>query len=108
VKGVSADHDQPKQERCPRCGAPVLRALVGEVMALDVRADPTPIRLDQEAVLRAQGRLTWCLTLPSALLPQRIVWREPEHARPGRCPHTVLADHECPPPPALPTPWSWS
>lgn len=107
MKGVSADHDQPKQERCPRCGAPILRALVGNLMALDVRADPTPIRLGQVAALRAQGRLTWCLT-QSPVLPSRLLWRDPEHARSGKCSHAVLADHQCSPSPAIPASWSWS
>lgn len=107
MKGVRSDHDRPQAEPCPRCGAPVLRALVGNLMPLDVRADPMPIRLDQEAALRAQGRLTWCL-IKSPVLPSRLIWREREHIEAGRCTHAVVADHQCPPPPAIPSPWSWS
>jgi hypothetical protein len=104
VKGIRSDHDCPQSECCPRCGAPVLRALVGRMAALDVRADPRSVPQALEAVLRQQGRLTWCLD-QSAVLPSRLLWRDPEHAQSGKCSHVVLADHECQPQPAHSSIW---
>ncbi|WP_069883482.1 hypothetical protein [Streptomyces luteocolor] len=98
------DTSQPQNDRartqlCPRCRQPILRALVGHVAALDVRADPTPLDLAQEVAARLQGRTTYCLRVHPHL-PARLIHRGPEHIRAGRCTHLVVADHHCPRTPA--------
>lgn len=86
--------DKPRTQLCPRCRQPVLRALVGVVAAVDVRADPYPLSLRQEITARLEGRLTYCLRLHRLLKP-RLIHRGPEHIRAGRCTHIVVADHHC-------------
>lgn len=68
------------------------------VAAVDVRADPTPLDPVAEILARLDGRLTWCLdTHPHR--GDRIRWRNRWHIAAGPCPHTVIADHQCPPRP---------
>ncbi|MFF3324926.1 hypothetical protein [Streptomyces sp. NPDC002889] len=86
--------DRPRTQLCPWCKAPILRALVGHVAAVQVRADPRPLDLQQELAARLQGRLTYCLRLHPLLRP-RLLHRGPEHIRAGRCTHIVVADHQC-------------
>lgn len=91
---LAADH--VRHSVCRRCGAPVLTARAGRVAALDVRADPTPVDTVGEILARLDGRLTWYLVTPSAVLGyQRIVWR---HLWVPATPplHPVIADHTCP------------
>lgn len=97
--------DRPRAQQCPRCHQPILRALVGHVAALDVRADPFPLNQAQELAARLQGRMTYCLRLHPVLAP-RLLNRSPEHIRSGNCRHLVVADHHCTrkPAPAEPRP----
>lgn len=87
-------NDRARTQLCPRCRQPVLRALVGQTAALDVRADPYPLKPEQELAARLQGRTTYCLRM-RPYSPARITDRSPEHIRAGRCPHLVIADHHC-------------
>lgn len=87
--------DRAREQRCPRCKRPVIRALVGRVAALDVRADPTPLDPLAEIRARLDGRTTWCLVRRPHTEP-RLWWRDVEHIRAGHCTHEVLADHRCP------------
>jgi hypothetical protein len=86
--------DKVRTQLCPRCRQPILRALVGHVAALDVRADPKPLEPLEELAARMQGRTTYCLRIHPALKP-RLINRSPEHIRFGRCQHLVVADHHC-------------
>lgn len=86
--------DRARIQLCPWCRQPVLRALVGHVAALSVRADPVPLNAEQEFAARLQGRWTYCLRIHPALKP-RLIDRSPEHIRTGRCRHLVVADHHC-------------
>jgi hypothetical protein len=86
--------DKPRTQLCPRCRQPILRALVGRVLALDVRADPKPLNPREELAARLQGRTTYCLRIHPHL-PPRLLNRGPEHIRAGRCTHLVVADHHC-------------
>lgn len=97
--------DKPRIQSCPWCRAPVLRALVGHVAALDVRADPQPLAPQQELAARLQGRMTYCLRL-HPFLTARLIHRSPEHIRAGRCAHIVVADHHCTRKPGQPEPAS--
>jgi hypothetical protein len=88
---------------CPRCGADTLTARTPDrVAAVDVRADPTPLDPTGEILARLDGRLTWCLT-GGGHVPARLRWRGTEHIAAGRCTHTVVADHVCPPHPVQET-----
>jgi hypothetical protein len=97
-----ADHAQASAEHvrrqpCPRCGADTLTARTPDrVCAVDVRADPTPLDAVAEILARLDGRLTWCL-VQHEHTGDRIRWRDRWHIAAGHCPHTVVADHQCPP-----------
>lgn len=94
-------NDRTRVQRCPRCHHPVLRALVGRVAALDIRADPTPLDLHTELAARLAGRQSWCLAI-SKWAPPRLLNRGAEHIAGGLCTHIVVASHICtphPPPP---------
>jgi hypothetical protein len=103
-KPTAADHAQasaetPRVRPCPRCGADTLTARTPDrVCAVDVRADPTPLGPAAEILARLAGRLTWCLA-SGGHTPARIRWRGRWHIAGGRCTHTVIADHQCPPQP---------
>lgn len=86
--------DKARTQLCPRCRQPVLRALVGNAAALDVRADPKALDALEELAARLQGRTTYCLRIRPHL-PPRLTDRGPEHIRAGRCQHLVVADHLC-------------
>lgn len=86
--------DKARTQLCPRCRQPILRALVGHVAALDVRADPIALNAEQELAARLQGRTTYCLRIRPHL-PARLTDRSAEHIRGGRCTHLVVADHHC-------------
>lgn len=94
--------DLAKPAVCPRCNRPILTALVGNVAALTVRADPAPISATEEILALLEGRLTWHL-VATALGPARITWRLPTHIRAGPARHPVIADHACPPQPVQET-----
>lgn len=98
-------NDRPRTQLCPWCQQPILRALVGHVAALDVRADPKPLNPEQELTARLAGRLTYCLRLHPILRP-RLITRGPDHIRAGRCTHIVIADHQCTRKPDQPEPAS--
>jgi hypothetical protein len=99
---TAADHAEasaltPRLRPCPRCGADTLTARTPDrVCAVDGRADPTPLDATAEILARLAGRSTWCLT-GGGHTPPRIRWRGRWHIASGRCTHTVIADHTCPP-----------
>lgn len=69
------------RKACQHCGAKLLTARVGRVMALNVKVDTTPV-LDDRWV--SGDRLLWCWT------GRRLLWRDHK-----RCGHTTLAEHIC-------------
>lgn len=98
--------DRARIQRCPWCHQPIIRALVGNPCGLDTRTDPAPLGLAAELEARRAGRFTYCLRLHPHL-PPRLLNRGPEHIAAGRCPHVVVADHQCTrtaQPPAIPAP----
>ena len=95
IDTTSPQTDRPRTGQCPWCRQPILRALVGHLAALQVRADPFPLNPAQELAARLQGRTTYCLRLHPVLKP-RLINRSPEHIRGGLCRHLVVADHLCP------------
>lgn len=94
---IAASADLVKERACTRCGATLLCARAGRVAALDVRADPTPLDPTAEILALLDGRLTWCLV--ESPFGARIRHRDRWHIAGGRCTHTVIADHRCPPQP---------
>jgi hypothetical protein len=80
--------------RCPRCRAPILRQLVGQIVALTVTADLTPLSLEQQAALREPNRLIWCLR-SGEHTPRRLTWTGRDHPEP--CPFPHVTEHRCPP-----------
>lgn len=77
--------------RCPLCGAPVLKQLVGQRAALHVTADANPIPLEQAMALREPNRLVWCLAVRRSG-ERELLWR----CRTG-CGHGAVIEHRCPP-----------
>ncbi|MFI8853645.1 hypothetical protein ACIGW3_26115 [Streptomyces sp. NPDC053499] len=75
-----------------RCGAPVLRQLVGRRAALDVTADADPMPAAEAAALREDNRLDWCLRHPAGGPDLR--WADCHRAR-DPCPHPHVIDHQC-------------
>jgi hypothetical protein len=75
---------------CERCGAPVIKQLVGHRAALNVIADAEPIGREQVAALVEPNRLAWCLaTLHSGGAELRWrCWHD--------CGHDVVIEHRCP------------
>ncbi|MGW9437980.1 hypothetical protein [Streptomyces sp. NPDC055607] len=90
---IAAASDHARPGSCTRCGAPVLRARVGRVAALDVIADETPIDLPGEIQALLEGRLTWFLVTGGTFGASRIAWRNPLFAPHDK--HPVLRDHRC-------------
>ncbi|WP_225825652.1 hypothetical protein [Streptomyces naphthomycinicus] len=75
---------------CDRCGAPVLRQLVGHRAALKVTADAEPIPLPEARALMEPNRLAWCLvTLHSGDPDLRWQCR-------SKCGHSTVIEHRCP------------
>lgn len=96
---IAASTEHVRARPCPRCGADTLTARTPDrVGALDVRADPTPLSTIAEILARLDGRLTWCLD-HNPHIGDRIRFRDRWHIAAGRCTHTVIADHKCPPQP---------
>ncbi|MEO3851728.1 hypothetical protein ABGB09_29570 [Streptomyces sp. B8F3] len=89
--------DHAREHTCPRCGALVLVARAGRTAALDVTADPQPLRPLDEVHALLEGRMTWHL-VTGALGTRRITWRDIFAIRAGPARHPVLRDHRCPPP----------
>lgn len=76
---------------CVRCGAAVLKQLVGQRAALNVTADAEPIPAAEAMRLVEPMRLAWCLVrLRSGGLELR--WR----CR-SECDHGTVIEHRCPP-----------
>ncbi|MBH1939242.1 hypothetical protein I5Q34_34140 [Streptomyces sp. AV19] len=76
---------------CLRCGAPVLRQLVGRRAALSVVADAEPMTAADAFALREPNRLDWCLRELSTGPDLRWTARSP-----SPCPHPHVIDHRCP------------
>lgn len=74
--------DHASKSKCGRCGASVIKARAGLVMALDVRVDPEPV-LDDRWVL-GTDRMLWCRR------GKRMMWHDHK-----RCGNVVYADHAC-------------
>lgn len=55
------EHRGATQRTCERCGADVLRQLVGHRAALKVIADAVPLPLAAALALREPNRLVWCV-----------------------------------------------
>ncbi|MBQ1122606.1 hypothetical protein [Streptomyces sp. B15] len=85
-----------------RCGAPVLRQLVGRRAALDVTADAAPMPAPEAAALREDNRLDWCLRYPAGGGPD-LRWADCHRAR-DPCPYPHVIDHQCTGPAAPRTP----
>lgn len=94
--------DRVSVQRCRTCGQRVIRALVGRIGAIDVRADPELVGPAEEIAARLAGRWTYCLSIRPHL-PPRLLDRHQWHIASGRCTHTVVAQHHCPGRPAEPT-----
>ena len=75
---------------CDRCGAPVLRQLVGHRAALKVTADAEPIPLHAAQALLEPNRLAWCLVALHSGEPE-LRWQ----CR-TRCGHSTVIEHRCP------------
>ncbi|MFF0019135.1 hypothetical protein ACFYQQ_01015 [Streptomyces sp. NPDC005496] len=81
--------------RCPACGTPVHKELVGLRAALNVTADLTPLTPAEQAAVREPNRLIWCLRTNS-LGHRRLTWMEPWH--PPDCTRgDHVTEHRCPP-----------
>ena len=74
--------DHASKSKCGRCGAPIIKARAGLVMALDVRVDPEPV-LDDRWVL-GTDRMLWCRR------GKRMMWHDHK-----RCGNVIYADHQC-------------
>lgn len=82
-------------QRCPSCGTPVVKQLVGERAALNVVADLTPLTPTEQDEAREPNRLIWCLRT-NQFGHQRLLWLDPWH--PPDCTRGEhVADHRCPP-----------
>lgn len=93
-----------RARNCPHCGAPVIRALDGDLAALPATCQPQPVDTLGEALAVAASCDTYDL-IPAAgrlELDHRDHWRIT-----GRRKHPVLAEHRCgvtwPPDPTPPT-----
>lgn len=76
---------------CERCGAAVLKQLVGQRAALNVTADAEPIPLTDALRLVEPNRLAWCFVqLRGGGVELR--WR----CR-SKCQHQTVIEHRCPP-----------
>lgn len=78
-------------DRCPGCGAPVIRQLVD---VLNVTADAEPIPPGTDADHRGPDRLIWCLP-PARWSTPRLRWIY-RSTHPKDCPHPHHPDHQCP------------
>lgn len=88
---MSSNRSQGASSRsCDRCGAPVLRQLVGHRAALKVTADAEPIPLADALALAEPNRLVWCLArLHGSGVELRWYCRT-------ECKHVVVIEHRCP------------
>ncbi len=75
---------------CDRCGAPVLRQLVGRRAALNVTADAEPRPIAELLPLIEPNRLLWCLATLYSGAPD-LRWR----CR-TECAHATVIQHRCP------------
>ncbi|MCX5197193.1 hypothetical protein OOK31_25400 [Streptomyces sp. NBC_00249] len=78
--------------RCPRCRAPILRQLVGQIAALTVTADLRPLTPSEQAAVREPNRLIWCLR-GGEHTARRLTWTGRDH--PATCPHPHVTEHRC-------------
>jgi len=75
---------------CVRCGASVLKQLVGQRAALNVIADAEPIPLSDALRLAEPNRLAWCLAdLHGGGTELRWLCT-------GECAHATVIEHRCP------------
>lgn len=87
----AAGSNGARRTRCPRCGAPVLRQLVGRRAALDVVADAEEIPAAAAAALREPNRLDWCVRTVGGGPDLR--W--PGSTHPTDCTYPHVVDHVC-------------
>lgn len=80
--------------RCPGCGAPTIRQLVGQRAALHITADLAPLSLEEQQQLREPDRLIWCLH-QTTHGPPELRWITSWH--PADCPHPHVTEHRCEP-----------
>ncbi|KOG21772.1 hypothetical protein ADK36_12390 [Streptomyces viridochromogenes] len=76
---------------CERCGAPVLKQLVGHRAALNVTADAVPQPAEQLLPLTNPNRLLWCLVALHGG-GSELRWRCRHD-----CGHDAVIEHRCPP-----------
>lgn len=75
---------------CVRCGAPVLKQLVGQRAALNVIADAEPLQLAAALRMAEPNRLAWCLaTLHGGGTELRWLCT-------SECSHATVIEHRCP------------
>lgn len=82
-----------RRTRC-RCGAPVLRQLVGRRAAANVTADDGPMTAAQADALADENRLAWCLRTIGGVPDLR--WTDGPHTD---CLHPHVISHKCTAPP---------
>lgn len=89
-----ATSNEARTSRCPMCRQPVIRAFVE---GRDVRADPAPLDVAAELLVKLAGEWTFDLvrTWPGAAIA-RLCLRYPHHLTRRRYP--VLGIHRCPGP----------
>jgi len=89
-RGADSRRSAAGASTCVRCGAPVVKQLVGQRAALNVIADAEPIPLEQVHALVEPNRLAWCLVaLHSGGVELR--WRCRHD-----CAHEPVIEHRCP------------
>jgi hypothetical protein len=88
-----ASRQRSADSRCSACSAPTLTQWVGQVAAVKVTAELTPLTPEQQAAARTPDRLIWCLYKATEHTPARLRWIHSSH--PTACPHPHLAEHQC-------------
>lgn len=83
-------------QRCPSCGAHVIKQLVGHRAALNVTADLAPLTPAQQQAAREPNRLIWCLRTTS-LGQRRLLWLDPWHPPDCNRGGIHVTEHRCPP-----------
>jgi hypothetical protein len=89
--GVDSRRSAAGDTACVRCGAPVIKQLVGQRAALNVIADAEPIPLADALRLVEPNRLMWCV---AAL---RSGGRELRWSCRTECQHEHVIEHRCSP-----------
>lgn len=78
--------------RCPHCHQLILEGLDDDICAFTVRADPTPITLEQEQLCATIGRPTYTVTTGTRLELDRRTWRHLGYPSPLA---PIVPEHRC-------------